>query len=130
MHAENPENFQIPHPVLKKHAGVGHFVELRIDSPRFSVHEDAAEKCYCPTCLGEATKFSAHLLEADKVYRTRIQFGAVTDTGDAEGEVVRKWKMKRSNTTPLRLPVVSRPTAAGGPTSSGSSASLRELIHR
>lgn len=56
MAAENPENFLIPHPVLKKHVGVGHFVELRIDSPRFSVHEDAAEKCYCPTCNGEATK--------------------------------------------------------------------------
>ncbi|QOR40477.1 tRNA pseudouridine(55) synthase TruB [Billgrantia diversa] len=41
-----------------------------------------------PVCLGEATKFSAHLLEADKVYRTRVQLGAVTDTGDAEGEVV------------------------------------------
>jgi len=56
MHAENGERFQIPHPVLKKHVGAGHFVEVRIDSPRFSVHEDAAEKCYCPTCLGEATK--------------------------------------------------------------------------
>lgn len=56
MHAENGDNFQIPHPVLKKHVGIGHFVELRIDSPRFSVHEDAAEKCYCPTCNGEATK--------------------------------------------------------------------------
>ena len=56
MHAENPNNFQIPHPVLKKHVGVGHFVELRIDSPRFSVHDDAVEKCYCPTCNGEATK--------------------------------------------------------------------------
>ena len=56
MHAENPNNFQIPHPVLKKHVGVGHFVELRIDSPRFSVHDDAVEKCYCPTCHGEATK--------------------------------------------------------------------------
>ena len=56
MHAENPDNFQIPHPVLKKHVGVGHFVELRIDSPRFSVHDDAVEKCYCPTCNGEATK--------------------------------------------------------------------------
>ena len=55
MHAENGDNFQIPHPVLKKHVGVGHFVELRIDSPRFSVHEDAVEKCYCPTCNGEAT---------------------------------------------------------------------------
>ena len=42
--------------ILKKHVSVGHFVELRIDSPRFSVHEDAAEKCYCPTCNGEATK--------------------------------------------------------------------------
>ncbi|MCE8035878.1 tRNA pseudouridine(55) synthase TruB [Billgrantia tianxiuensis] len=43
-----------------------------------------------PVCLGEATKFSAHLLEADKVYRTRVQLGAVTDTGDAEGEVVER----------------------------------------
>ena len=56
MHAENPDNFQIPHSVLKKHVGVGHFVELRIDSPRFSVHDDAVEKCYCRTCNGEATK--------------------------------------------------------------------------
>jgi hypothetical protein len=56
MHAENGDNFQIPHSVLKKHVGVGHFVELRIDSPRFSVHDDAVEKCYCPTCNGEATK--------------------------------------------------------------------------
>ncbi|MCE8025980.1 MULTISPECIES: tRNA pseudouridine(55) synthase TruB [Halomonadaceae] len=43
-----------------------------------------------PVCLGEATKFSAHLLEADKVYRTRVQLGAVTDTGDAEGEVIER----------------------------------------
>ncbi|MGQ7244383.1 tRNA pseudouridine(55) synthase TruB [Salinicola sp. V024] len=43
-----------------------------------------------PVCLGEATKFSAHLLEADKVYRTRIKFGEVTATGDAEGEVVER----------------------------------------
>ena len=56
MHAENPDNFQIPHSVLKMHVGVGHFVEVRIDSPRFSVHDDAVVKCYCPTCNGEATK--------------------------------------------------------------------------
>ncbi|WP_353980770.1 tRNA pseudouridine(55) synthase TruB [Salinicola endophyticus] len=41
-----------------------------------------------PICLGEATKFSAHLLEADKVYRTRVKLGEITDTGDAEGEVI------------------------------------------
>lgn len=56
MHAEHGQRFQIPHPLLKKHVEVGHFVELRIDSPRFSVHEDAPEKCTCPTCNGEMTK--------------------------------------------------------------------------
>jgi hypothetical protein len=56
MHAENGERFQIPPDVLKKHVAVGHFIELRIDSPRFSVHEDAPEKCQCPSCNGELTK--------------------------------------------------------------------------
>jgi len=41
-----------------------------------------------PICLGEATKFSSHLLEADKVYRTRVELGVITDTGDAEGNVI------------------------------------------
>ena len=56
MNAENPDNFSVPHPVLKKHVGIGHFVEIRIDSPRFSVHDDAAEKCFCSACDGEMTK--------------------------------------------------------------------------
>ena len=56
MHAENGDRFQIPHDVLKKQIGAGHFVEIRIDSPRFSVHPDAPEKCTCPVCDGEATK--------------------------------------------------------------------------
>ncbi|WP_447956478.1 tRNA pseudouridine(55) synthase TruB [Vreelandella sp. EE7] len=43
-----------------------------------------------PICLGEATKFSAHLLEADKMYRTRVELGVITDTGDAEGSVVER----------------------------------------
>jgi len=38
--------------------------------------------------LGEATKFSGALLEADKAYRARIALGARTDTGDAEGNVL------------------------------------------
>ncbi len=41
-----------------------------------------------PICLGEATKFSAFLLNADKRYRTEVKLGATTTTGDAEGEVV------------------------------------------
>jgi hypothetical protein len=56
MHAENPENFLIPPDVIKRHVRPGQFVELRIDSPRFSVHEDAPEKCSCPSCNGEMTK--------------------------------------------------------------------------
>lgn len=55
MHAENGDQFQIPPDVIKKHVGPSHFVELRIDSPRFSVHEDAPE-CTCPSCSGVMTK--------------------------------------------------------------------------
>ncbi len=42
-----------------------------------------------PICLGEATKFSRFQLGADKIYRVVAHFGAVSDTGDCEGEVVR-----------------------------------------
>ncbi|WP_280562626.1 tRNA pseudouridine(55) synthase TruB [Chromohalobacter sp. 48-RD10] len=41
-----------------------------------------------PICFGEATKFSAYLLDADKTYRTRVRLGETTDTGDAEGTVI------------------------------------------
>ncbi len=40
-----------------------------------------------PCCLGEATKFSAFLLDADKRYRVRVRLGVTTTTADAEGEV-------------------------------------------
>ena len=43
-----------------------------------------------PICLGEATKFSALLLDADKTYLADIRFGITTTTGDAEGEVVER----------------------------------------
>jgi tRNA pseudouridine55 synthase len=38
--------------------------------------------------LGEATKFSGGLLEADKGYRARMKLGERTSTGDAEGAVL------------------------------------------
>jgi tRNA pseudouridine55 synthase len=41
-----------------------------------------------PLCLGEATKFAGHLLDADKSYQVRLRFGIRTDTGDADGQVV------------------------------------------
>ena len=41
-----------------------------------------------PLCFGEATKFSADLLNADKEYLTTVKFGEKTSTGDAECEVI------------------------------------------
>ena len=41
-----------------------------------------------PICLGEATKFSGFLLNADKSYVAECQLGVVTRSGDTEGEVV------------------------------------------
>ncbi|MEQ1812882.1 MAG: tRNA pseudouridine(55) synthase TruB [Candidatus Nitrotoga sp.] len=41
-----------------------------------------------PICLGEATKFTSALLEADKTYHALVRLGQTTTTGDAEGEVV------------------------------------------
>ncbi|MFV5212745.1 tRNA pseudouridine(55) synthase TruB [Azonexus caeni] len=40
-----------------------------------------------PLCFGEATKFSADLLDADKTYEAELLLGVSTDSGDAEGVV-------------------------------------------
>lgn len=40
-----------------------------------------------PITFGEAAKFAADLLDADKAYQARVRFGATTTTGDLEGEV-------------------------------------------
>ncbi len=41
-----------------------------------------------PLCLGEATKLSGFLLEADKYYQAECRLGVTTTTGDADGEVL------------------------------------------
>ncbi len=41
-----------------------------------------------PICLGEATKLSGYLLDADKGYEVRMRLGRTTTSGDSEGEVV------------------------------------------
>ncbi len=43
-----------------------------------------------PICLGEATKVSAFLLDADKHYRFTVRLGERTDSGDADGEIVER----------------------------------------
>jgi tRNA pseudouridine55 synthase len=49
-----------------------------------------------PICLGEATKFSHFLLNADKSYRAQIRLGVSTATGDAEGEVLARTEVNVS----------------------------------
>lgn len=41
-----------------------------------------------PICLGEATKLSGYLLDADKQYAVTCKLGVTTDSGDADGEVI------------------------------------------
>ena len=41
-----------------------------------------------PLCLGEATKFSQFLLDADKVYLAQVKLGVRTSSGDLDGEAI------------------------------------------
>lgn len=40
-----------------------------------------------PVCLGQATRFSSALLQADKTYTATMKLGYVSNTGDAEGVI-------------------------------------------
>lgn len=48
---------------------------------------DPAATGLLPIALGEATKFSSALLDADKTYVATVRLGITTATGDLEGEV-------------------------------------------
>jgi len=48
-----------------------------------------------PVCLGEATKISGFLLDADKYYRVLVKLGVKTATGDAEGEIIATRPVKK-----------------------------------
>ena len=50
-----------------------------------------------PLTFGEATKFSADLLDADKAYEARVRFGVTTSTGDGEGEVTGRGQVQFSH---------------------------------
>lgn len=51
-----------------------------------------------PVCLGEATKFSQFLLDAEKTYEVTAQLGVRTTTSDADGEVVEERPVTVSDT--------------------------------
>ncbi len=50
-----------------------------------------------PICVGEATKFSQYLLNADKEYEVIAQLGVRTDSLDAEGEVTARCEVPNLN---------------------------------
>lgn len=54
-----------------------------------------------PICLGEATKFSQHLLDSDKRYLTTAKLGIRTDSSDADGEVVEEKPVPKGLTPAL-----------------------------
>ena len=41
-----------------------------------------------PICLGDATKVSSYLLDADKGYHVTCKLGVVTDSGDSDGKIL------------------------------------------
>jgi tRNA pseudouridine55 synthase len=50
-----------------------------------------------PLCLGEATKISSYLLNADKCYVAVAKLGEVTSTADAEGEILETRQVPKFN---------------------------------
>src|SRR5579864_7697035 len=50
---------------------------------------DPAASGVLPICVGHATRVAEYLSESGKAYRATIIFGAVTDTYDSEGTVIR-----------------------------------------
>src|SRR3989339_223119 len=51
-----------------------------------------------PLCLGEATKFSQFVLEADKEYLAEVKLGIRTSSGDPEGDVIAERPVNVSET--------------------------------
>jgi tRNA pseudouridine55 synthase len=50
---------------------------------------DPAASGVLPICIGQGTRVAEYLSESGKAYRAAIHFGVVTDTYDAEGEILR-----------------------------------------
>ncbi|MFC1957379.1 tRNA pseudouridine(55) synthase TruB [Chloroflexota bacterium] len=51
---------------------------------------DPAASGVLPVCLGQGTRVIEFLLDATKVYRAEIELGVVTDTYDADGQIIRR----------------------------------------
>ncbi|AOU97547.1 tRNA pseudouridine(55) synthase TruB [Acidihalobacter yilgarnensis] len=59
-----------------------------------------------PICLGEATKVSSYLLEADKHYRASAQLGVRTDSADSQGHIIARHDVPLIGETDLEAAMV------------------------
>ena len=83
--------------LLDKPVGAGSNEALQMVKHLFKArkagHTGSLDRLACgllPICLGEATKMSGFLLNADKRYEALIRLGEKSTTGDAEGEIVQR----------------------------------------
>ncbi len=58
-----------------------------------------------PICLGQATKIAGFLLDDDKRYFVRGQFGQITDTGDSEGRIIKTQPFEHLTDEEIRIAV-------------------------
>jgi tRNA pseudouridine55 synthase len=62
-----------------------------------------------PICFGEATKFGAQLLDADKTYRVTVRLGERTPSADRESEVIERRELPPYTSLQLELALSSFP---------------------
>jgi tRNA pseudouridine55 synthase len=62
-----------------------------------------------PICFGEATKFGAQLLDADKTYRVTMRLGERTPSADRESEVIERRELPPYSPGQLELALSSFP---------------------
>ena len=78
-------------PGMSSNAALQHVKRLyRADKAGHTGALDPLATGVLPICLGQATKLSGYLLDADKRYHVRAAVGSCTTTGDAEGEATRR----------------------------------------
>jgi tRNA pseudouridine55 synthase len=62
-----------------------------------------------PICFGEATKFGAQLLEADKTYRVTVRLGERTPSADRETEVIETCELPAFSRQHMQLALAAFP---------------------
>lgn len=62
-----------------------------------------------PICFGEATKFGAQLLDADKTYRVTVRLGERTPSADRESEVIEKRELPAFSAEHMRQALAAFP---------------------